>query len=85
MFIAKAKKHPPIGVELMKLGALLMVRRILSEEAKKKLAQVPLSNSTIQRRMTGISGGIEEQFINEVKGALFGLFAIQLDKSADVA
>ena len=46
MLIAKAKKSHTVGEELVKPAALLMIRRILGEEAEKKLTQMPLSNST---------------------------------------
>ena len=84
MLIAKAKKSHTVGEELVKPAALLMIRRILGEEAEKKLARMLLSNSTVQRRITDMSE-IKAQLVRDIKDGLFGLFAIQLDESTDVA
>ena len=52
---------------------------------QKKLAAVPLSNNTIQRRRKDMSDDIKSQIVQQIKDAPFGLFAIQLNESADVS
>jgi hypothetical protein len=56
---------------------------MLGEQAAKKVAQVPLSNDTIARRIHDIADDIENQLIEQIKKAKY--FALQLDESTDVA
>jgi hypothetical protein len=56
---------------------------MLGEQAAKKVAQVPLSNDTIARRIHDIADDIENQLIEQIKKAK--CFALQLDESTDVA
>ena len=57
---------------------------MLRKEAERKLASISLSNSTIQRRIKDLSDDIKSQFVEEIKNAPFGLFAIQIDESTDI-
>lgn len=83
--IAKQKKPHTIGEDLIKPCTLTMVELILGKEAEKKLAAVPLSNNTVQRRISNMADDIKDQVICQIKSSPFGLFAIQLDESTDVA
>jgi hypothetical protein len=56
---------------------------MLGEQAAKKVAQVPLSNDTIARRIHDIADDIENQLIEQIKKPKH--FAVQLDESTDVA
>ena len=58
---------------------------MLGKEEKKKIAAVSLSNSTIQRMIENMAADIKDQVVQQIKSAAFGLFAIQLDESTDVA
>ncbi|XP_068223303.1 protein FAM200C-like [Palaemon carinicauda] len=78
--IAKQIKKHTIGENLIKPCALKMVEIVLGKEMK-----VPLSNSTVQRRMSDIATDIKDQVVPEIKSSTFGLFSIQLDESTDVA
>jgi hypothetical protein len=57
---------------------------ILGEAAAAKIAQVSLSDSTIQRRISDMAGDARHQVVDEIKKSEFGLFAFQLDESTDV-
>ena len=52
---------------------------------EKKLAPVPLSNNTIQRRLSEMAEDIKQQIVAEIQAAPLKMFAIQLDESTDVA
>ena len=49
-----------------------------------KVALIPHSNDTFHRRIVDMSDDVKQQMIAELKKALFGKFAIQLDESTDV-
>ncbi|CAM1331733.1 Uncharacterised protein r2_g4062 [Pycnogonum litorale] len=83
--IANQKKPHTIGEDLIKPCTLMMAELILGKEAEKKLAAVPLSNSTVQRRISTMARDIQDQVIQQIKSSSFGLYAIQLDESTDVA
>ncbi|XP_064485888.1 SCAN domain-containing protein 3-like [Ornithodoros turicata] len=83
--IAKQKKPHTIGETLIKPCAFKMVEILLGKEQERKLAAVPLSNSTVQRRISDMADDIRDQVVQQIKSAAFGLFSIQLDESTDVA
>ena len=83
--IAKQKKRHTIGKTLIKPCILKTAGVVLGKEAEKKLAAISLSNNTIQRRIKDLSVDIKSQVVQEIKTALFGLFAIQLDDSTDIS
>ena len=81
--IAKAKKPYTIGETLL-TGCLKDVcTEMLGEPAAKKVAQVPLSNNTIARRIDDLANDMEAQLIEQIKLAKY--FSLQLDESTDVA
>ena len=61
-----------------------MIEIALRNEMKKKIAMVPLSNSTVQRRISDMATDIKDQVVQETKSSAFGLFSIRLDESTDV-
>lgn len=81
--IAKEKKPHTIGEKLILPCCKDIVTAMFGEESAKKLDTIPLSDNTVQRRISDISGDIKDQVINEIKAA--GAFAIQLDESTDIA
>ncbi|XP_068234241.1 protein FAM200C-like [Palaemon carinicauda] len=62
-----------------------MVEIVLGNKMKKNIAQVPLSNTTVTRRISDMATDIKDQVVQEIKSSAFGLFSIQLDESTDVA
>ena len=80
--IAKAKKPFTIGEELILPAAKDICRELLGEAAVKKVAQVPLSASTVTRRIEDIAEDIETQLLERIKKSLW--FAIQVDESTDI-
>ncbi|XP_060764599.1 SCAN domain-containing protein 3-like [Neoarius graeffei] len=80
--IAKSKKPFTIGEELILPSAQDMCNEMLGEAAAKKIGSVPLSASTVQRRINDIAEDIEAQLLQRLKGSPW--FAIQVDESTDV-
>ena len=50
-----------------------------------KLKHLSLSNTTVRRRITELSGNILSQVISKIHNSIFNFFAIQMDKTTDVA
>lgn len=61
----------------------IMVKTMLGIEAEKEIIKIPLSDSTISRRIINISEDIEEQVIENLKSG--ELFALQVDESTDIS
>ena len=80
--IAKAKKPHTIGETLIAPYVEIIVKRMLGEDHSKKVAQVSLSNTTIQRRILYLDEDIEDQVVAAINKS--PVFAIQLDESTDV-
>ena len=64
--IAKVKKPHTIDENLIAPCAEVIVKRMLGEDAAKKIRQVSLSSTTVQRRITDLSEDIEEQVVAAV-------------------
>jgi len=61
-----------------------MVEIVMWYKRRKALESVPLSNDTIQSRITDISANILKQVIEELKTSPFP-FSMQLDESSDIS
>ena len=72
--ITKQKKPHTIGESLIKPFVLKMANKVLGKDAEKKLAAVPLSNNTIQRRISDMSNDIKSQVVQQIKDAPFWSF-----------
>ena len=83
--IAQQKKPYNIGEKLILPCCKDIVRCMIGDGAEKKLAPVPLSNNTIQRRTSDMAEDIKQQVVAEMQPAPFKMHAIQLDGSTDVA
>ena len=53
------------------------------KQAAKEIAKVPLSNSTIGRRINDMSADIEDVVLEKIR--LCGKFSLQVDESTDVS
>jgi phosphoribosylformylglycinamidine (FGAM) synthase PurS component len=56
---------------------------MLGEPAAKKVAQVPLANDPIARRIHDLAHDMEDQHTEQIKLAKY--FSLQLDECTDVA
>ena len=65
--IAKLKKAHTIAEDLVKPCALEMTEIMCGKEVKSKLAQIPLSNNTISRRIDCMSEDIREQVCEKLR------------------
>ena len=64
-------------------AAMDMVKVLSGEKEAMKLKAIPLSNDTIQRRITDMSMDIKEQVVQRINSC--GIYAIQLDESTDIS
>jgi hypothetical protein len=80
--IAKVKEPNTIGETLVAGCIKDVCLEMLGEPAAKKVAQVPLSNNTIARRIDDLAQDMEDQLIEQIKIAEY--FSLQLDESTDV-
>ena len=68
--IARMKKPHTIGEELILPCAYDIVRLLIGEDHVKKLSALPLSNNTVQRRISDMSNDICKQVIAEINTSL---------------
>ncbi|KAJ1157235.1 hypothetical protein NDU88_009950 [Pleurodeles waltl] len=80
--IAKAKKPFTIGEELILPSTKDICRELLGEAAVEKIAHVPLSASTVTRRIEEIAEDIEAQLLERINTSPW--YALQVDESTDI-
>ena len=80
--IAKAKKPFTTGEELILPATKDICRELLGEAAVKKIAQVPLSASTVTRCIEEIAEDIETQLLERINTSPW--YAVQVDESTDI-
>ena len=80
--IAKAKKPFTIGEDLILSAAKDICCELLGEAAVKKIAQVPLSASTVTRRIEEIAEDIDTQLLERINKSPW--YAIQVAESTDI-
>ncbi|XP_047591129.1 SCAN domain-containing protein 3 isoform X1 [Lutra lutra] len=81
--VAKSKTPYTIAETLVKDCIREVCLEMLGESAAKKVAQVPLSNDTIARRIQELASDMEDQLVEQIKAAKY--FSLQLDECRDVA
>ncbi|XP_003801892.1 SCAN domain-containing protein 3 isoform X1 [Otolemur garnettii] len=81
--VAKSKTPYTIAETLVKDCIKEVCLEMLGESAAKKVAQVPLSNDTIARRIQELANDMEDQLIEQIKLARY--FSLQLDECRDIA
>uniref|UniRef100_A0A8C4TH09 HAT C-terminal dimerisation domain-containing protein n=1 Tax=Erpetoichthys calabaricus TaxID=27687 RepID=A0A8C4TH09_ERPCA len=79
----RAKKPHTIAETLIMPAAIDMCREMFGKALASKLKTIPISNDTIQRRITLAAADVEEQLISRLQDCK--QFAIQLDESTDVS
>ncbi|XP_076069694.1 zinc finger MYM-type protein 6-like [Oratosquilla oratoria] len=80
--IAKTKKPITVGEELILPSTKDICRELLGEAAVKKIAHVPLSASTVTRRIEEIAEDIETQLLERINTSQW--YALQIDESTDI-
>ena len=80
--IAKAKKPFTIDEELILPAAEDICHKLLGEAAVQKVAQVPLSASTITRQIDEIAEDTEAQLLERINKSPW--YAIQVDESTNI-
>jgi zinc finger BED domain-containing protein 5/7/8/9 len=81
--IAKAGKSHTIGADLIKPAIVNTVSTVLNQETAQKFEALPLSATTVKRRIIKISKYLESETVRKL--LLSPTFAMQLDESTDVA
>lgn len=81
--VAKSGKAHTIAEELILPAAVAICKRMLGDSAAKLVSSVPLSNNTIQRRISDLSENIEETLF--VRICMSDMFALQIDESTDIS
>ena len=81
--IAKQKKPHTIGQNLIMPVAKEIVEIMIGEKERKLLDPIPLSASTVKRRISDMFNDVLEQTVSQVNASPF--HAIQLDESTDIA
>ena len=81
--IAKAGKPYTIGEDLILPAATQMVSIVCGEDTAKCLNGIPLSDTTVMRRIHEMSDDALSQLISRIKQSTH--YAIQLDESTDVS
>ena len=79
---AKAKKPFSIGEELILSATIDICREILGEATSKKVGHVPLSASTVARRIGDIAEDIEMQLLERINTSPW--YALQVDEYTDI-
>lgn len=80
--IAKCGKPYNIAEELIFPATKSIVSCMLGEDQVKKLQSVPLSDTTLGRRVNDMALNVKKNLISQVKQSEY--FAIQLDESTDI-
>lgn len=82
--IAKNGKAHTLGEEVVLPSIKVAVGVMLGEKACKQMDLIPLSDSTVQRRIEEMASNVNDQLIARIKASRF-FSALQLDESTDIA
>ena len=83
--IAKRKKAHTEAEVLIAPALAIIVETMLGSEAAKKIRTVPLSDSTISRRIEEISSDLQDQVCEHFETPEDKLWALQIDESVDIS
>jgi hypothetical protein len=82
LHIAKNKKPHTIGENLIIPAVIDIFRVMFGEEYSKKVQSIPLSNTTVRRRIDEMSENVENQLISRLKSRSF---CLQIDETTDMS
>jgi zinc finger BED domain-containing protein 5/7/8/9 len=80
--IAKAKKPHTIGENLILPAAIEIVKTMFGDTQAQQLKNIPLSDNTVERRISDMSQDINSQLNEKIKHTKF---ALQVDEATDTA
>ena len=80
--IAKCKKLYSTGEELIQPSLIAVCNAVLGQSAASKMKENPLSNDTVERRISDMAEDTETQLTKKIKKSR--LFVKQLDESTDI-
>ncbi|XP_046684915.1 zinc finger BED domain-containing protein 5-like [Homalodisca vitripennis] len=83
LLIAKNSAPHTAGENLILPGAKIISSLLLDEKSGQQIGQIPLSNTTVKRRIEEMSANVKEILISAVKESDF--YSLQLDESTDIA
>ena len=78
--IVRARKPHTIAENLLLPAAIDMVTAFGAKDVAKQMQTIPLSNSSISRKIQGISDDLHQQLKSSMTGKLF---ALQVDEATD--
>lgn len=81
--VAKSGKAHTIAEELILPAAVILCKRMLGDSAAKIMSTVPLSNNTVQRRISDMASNIEDNLFSKLSKC--NMFALQVDESTDIS
>jgi len=81
--VAKAGKPHTIAENLILPAALDIAEIMFGKQEVEKLKSIPLSDNTIQRRISNMATDVRDQVIEKIKKSSFVSF--QFDESTDIA
>lgn len=83
LLIAKKGSAHTVGEDLIIPAAKIISNALFDEKSTKKINEIPLSNTTVKRRIDEMSQSVKESVISVLKQSEY--FALQLDESTDIA
>ena len=83
--IAKRKKAHTEAEVLIAPALAIIVETMLGSEAAQKIKTVPLSDSTISRRIEEISSDLQDEVCEHFETPEDKLWALQIDESVDIS
>lgn len=81
--VAKAGKSHSIAENLILPAALDIAEIMFGKQEVEKLKSIPLSDNTIQRRISNMASDVRDQVIEKIKKSSF--VSLQFDESTDIA
>ena len=81
--IVKKKKPHIIGEELIMPACRIIITELFGKQYENDVANIPISNDTIRRRIADMSANIESEVCKNIYKNI--QFALQLDESTDIS